>query len=93
MKHEFTDEDRGRPIRTDDGERVGTVSDVQDGRAHVENEEGLTDAITEKLGRDGDDDDGDEDEDEDDGDGWGTHELSDSAIDRVDDDGVWIRQI
>jgi hypothetical protein len=85
MNHEFTDEDRGRPVRTDDGERVGTVSDVRDGRAHVEEDEGIADAIREKLGWDGDDD-------EDDGDGR-THDLRDSAIDRVDDDGVWIRQI
>lgn len=83
MAHEFTDEDRGRPVRTDDGERVDTISDVQDGHAHVESDEGITDAIKEKLGWDDGEDDG----------GRSTHELSDSAIDRVDDDGVWIRQI
>ncbi|MFC6905128.1 hypothetical protein [Halalkalicoccus tibetensis] len=82
MAHEFTDEDHGRPVRTDDGERVATVSEVEDGRASVEEEEGLTDAIKEALGWD----------DEDGGSGR-THELSDAAVDRVDDDGVWIRQI
>lgn len=85
MAHEFTDEDHGRPVRTDDGERIATISDVQDGRAHVESDEGLTDTIKEALGWD-DDGDGDDD-------GGRTHELSDSAIERVDDDGVWIRQI
>ncbi|MCL7416330.1 MAG: PRC-barrel domain containing protein [Halalkalicoccus sp.] len=79
MAHEFTDEDREKPVRTADGERVGTVSDVSNGRASVEEEEGITDAIKEKLGWD-------------DGDG-GSYDLSDAAIDRVDDDGVWIRQI
>lgn len=79
MAHEFTDEDRNKPVRTVDGERIGTVSDVSDGRASVEEEEGLADAIKEKLGwNDGED---------------GSYELSDAAIDRVDDDGVWIRQI
>lgn len=82
MAHEFTDEDRDKPVRTEDGERVGTVSEVEDGRASVEENEGLADAIKEKLGWN----------DEDEGSGR-THELSDAAIDRVDDDGVWIRQI
>jgi hypothetical protein len=77
MAHEFTDEDRGRPVRTDDGERIATISDVEDGQASVESEEGITDAIREKLGWDND----------------SANELSDEAIDRVDDDGVWIRQI
>ena len=54
MAHEFTDEDRGRPVRNDDGERIATVSDVEDGRANVESEEGITDAIREKLGWDDD---------------------------------------
>ncbi|MDL5362084.1 hypothetical protein [Halalkalicoccus sp. NIPERK01] len=78
MAHEFTDEDRDKPVRVVDGERVGTVSDVRDGRASVEEDEGITDAIKEKLGWDDDD---------------GSHELGDAAIERVDDDGVWIRQI
>ncbi|KYH27850.1 hypothetical protein HAPAU_05250 [Halalkalicoccus paucihalophilus] len=79
MAHEFTDEDRDKPVRTADGERIGTVSDVSDGRASVEEEEGLADAIKEKLGWNDSDD--------------GSYELSDAAIDRVDDYGVWIRQI
>lgn len=83
MAHEFTDEDRGRPVRTDDGERIGTVSDVTDGRASVEGDEGLTDAIKSKLGWDDDDEEGND----------RSYDLDDAAIDRVDDDGVWIRQI
>lgn len=85
MAHEFTDEDREKPVRTDDGERVGTVSDVTDGRASVEEDDGITDAIKEKLGWG--------DEDDEDGGSGRTHELSDEAIERVDDDGVWVRQI
>lgn len=83
MAHEFTDEDPGRPVKTDDGERIGTVSDVTDGRASVEGDEGLTDAIKSKLGWDDDDEEGND----------RSYDLDDAAIDRVDDDGVWIRQI
>lgn len=83
MAHEFSDEDRGRPVRTDDGERIGTVSDVTDGRASVEGDEGHTDAIKSKLGWDDDDEGGND----------RSYDLDDAAIDRVDDDGVWIRQI
>lgn len=79
MAHEFTDEDRDKPVRVVDGEQIGTVSDVREGRASVEENEGITDAIKEKIGWDDDSD--------------GTHELSDAAVERVDDDGVWIRQI
>ncbi|MFC7224900.1 hypothetical protein ACFQKF_17510 [Halalkalicoccus sp. GCM10025322] len=84
MAHEFTDEDRDKPVRTAEGERIGTVSDVTDGRASVESDDGITDTIKEKLGWD----DG-----ENDADGDRTYDLDDAAIDRVDDDGVWIRQI
>ncbi|WP_336345295.1 hypothetical protein [Halalkalicoccus ordinarius] len=85
MAHEFTDEDRDKPVRTADGERIGTVSDVSDGRASVESDEGITDAIKEALGWDDGNDEGD---------GRNrTYDLDDAAIDRVDDDGVWIRQI
>ncbi len=87
MSHEFTDEDRDKPVRTADGERIGTVSDVSGGRARVEGGDGLTDAIKEKLGW-GDDDGG-----TDAGDGDRTYELGDAAVDRVDGDGVWVRQI
>lgn len=83
MAHEFTDEDRDKPVRTAEGERIGTVSDVTDGRASVESDDGITDTIKEKLGWD----------DADDADGDRTYDLDDAAIDRVDDDGVWIRQI
>lgn len=85
MAHEFTDEDRDKPVRTAEGERIGTVSDVTDGRASVESDDGITDTIKEKLGWD----DGENDA----GDGDRTYDLDDAAIDRVDDDGVWIRQI
>ena len=91
MAREFTDDDRDKPVRTADGERIGTVSDVSDGRVSVTSGEGLTDAIKEKLGWDdgngGDNDDGA------DGGTDRTYQLDDATIDRVDDDGVWIRQI
>ncbi|MCH7661767.1 MAG: hypothetical protein IH933_14710 [Euryarchaeota archaeon] len=83
MGYEFTDEDENSPIRTAEGERIGTVSDVNEGRASVEEDEGITDAIREALGWDSDDDESDRQ----------THDLSDAAVERVDDDGVWIRQI
>ncbi|WP_336362646.1 hypothetical protein [Halalkalicoccus salilacus] len=82
MAHEFTDEDRDKPVMTAEGERIGTVSDVTDGRASVESDDGITDTIKEKLGWN----DGENDTDR-------TYDLDDAAIDRVDDDGVWIRQI
>lgn len=88
MTHDFTDEDREKPVRTADGERIGTVTDVSDGRASVESDEGLGERIKQKLGWDDDSSDTD-------GDGREsrTHDLSDASIDRVDDEGVWIRQI
>lgn len=55
MNREFTDEDRDKPVYTHDGARVGTVRDVNDGRAFVDREadRDLTEKVRDLLGWDG----------------------------------------
>ena len=77
MVRDFTDDDRGKRVVTDDDQRVGTVSRVDDGRAYVEHDEGLTEKVKSWLDWG---DDGDE------------HELRNDHIDRIDDDSVRLRQ-
>lgn len=77
MAEKFTDEDRGKPIVTAEGDRVGTISAVNDGRATVESTEddqkNLTDHIREMLGWDESGD---------------PQELEGAQVDRNDDDEV-----
>ena len=47
MNREFTDEDRDKPVYTHEGARVGTVRDVNDGRAFVKRDPDRT--LTEKV--------------------------------------------
>ncbi|WP_101295638.1 hypothetical protein [Halegenticoccus soli] len=75
MAREFTTDDAEKPVVTAEGTRVGTISEVRDGRARVtptdDESEGLTDKIKSMLGWD----DADE-----------THELRREHVDAVDDE-------
>lgn len=81
MVRDFTADDRGKRVVTDEDRRVGTVSRVDDGRAYVEHDdnddEGLTDKVKSWLGWD---DDSNE------------HELRNDHVDRIDDDHVRLRR-
>lgn len=50
MAHQFTDDDRGKPVVTDDGEQIGTVADVADGAATFEADTDLPGPLREALG-------------------------------------------
>lgn len=57
MARDFRDEDRDKSVVTAEGDRIGTVHDVRDGRATVnrDNDEGLTDKIKDWLSWDDND--------------------------------------
>lgn len=57
MARDFTEDDRDKPIVTSEGTRVGTVSNVNEGRATVERDtdQDLTDKVKDMLSW-GDDD-------------------------------------
>lgn len=48
--HQFSEDDDGKPVVTDDGERIGTVTAVADGAATLEADETLSDSIREGFG-------------------------------------------
>ena len=77
MAEPFTDEDTGKDIVTADGDRIGTISTVDEGRATVssddEDEKNLTDHVREMLGWDESGD---------------PQELEGAQIDRNDEDEV-----
>ncbi|MFP8958748.1 hypothetical protein ACLI4Y_18745 [Natrialbaceae archaeon A-CW3] len=77
MAHELTDDDIGKTVVNANGESIGIVSAMQHGTAHVEPDPGMTDTIKAKLGW--------EDTAED------TYPLQESAIARVDDDAIHLR--
>lgn len=82
MARNFTDGDRGSAVFNHQGERVGTVSDAQDGIAHVDttdSDSGVLDSIKNALGWNDDDDD--------------TYELRNNDVDSIDDEGVHLRQL
>ncbi|MDS0298183.1 hypothetical protein NDI76_05470 [Halogeometricum sp. S1BR25-6] len=75
----FTDDDRNKDVVTADGTRVGTVHDVNDGRATVDRDndsDGLTDKLKDMLGWDDDD----------------SNELRDEHVDSYDDDRIRLRR-
>ena len=80
MARDFTDDDRDKPVFTSQGDRIGTVSGVNDGNARVRHDENDDDSLTDKV-KDmlGWDDDSDE------------HDLRSDDVDRYDDDGVYLR--
>lgn len=46
----LTSDDEGKPVMNADGDQVGRVITVEHGRAHVDPDPGLSDAIRSKLG-------------------------------------------
>lgn len=79
MAREFTDDDRGKDIVTAEGDRIGTVGDVREGRARVERDEStdLTDKVKSMLGWDDSDED---------------HEIGRDHVDSVDENRVRLRR-
>ena len=83
MAREFTDDDRGSDVVDSEGNRLGSVVDVQDGRAHVETDDHDTDSgiladIKSALGWDDSDD---------------THELGDDDIETINDTEVRLKRM
>ena len=81
MARDFTDDDRGSSVFDNNGNRIGTVNDVQDGNALIDTSDGdsgILDDLTDALGWDDDDD---------------THELRSEDVNSYDDDGVHLRQV
>lgn len=59
MARRFTEDDRGKPVVTDSGRTIGTVSAVEQDRATVERTDdhaSLTEEVKDVLGWDEDDD-------------------------------------
>lgn len=79
MAREFTSDDHGKNVVTAEGDRLGTISDVREGRAHIERDENtsLTEKVKSMLGWNDSDD---------------THELQQDHVDRVDENEVRLRQ-
>ncbi|MFC7143088.1 PRC-barrel domain containing protein [Halosimplex aquaticum] len=53
-----SDDDQGKPIVDENGEKIGVVSEVRAGTAYVDPDPGITDTVSSKLGwSDADEDD------------------------------------
>ncbi|WP_436912284.1 PRC-barrel domain containing protein [Halosimplex marinum] len=53
-----SDDDQGKPVVDDNGEKVGVVSEVRGGTAYVDPDPGVTDKVKSRLGwSDADEDD------------------------------------
>lgn len=82
MARPFTDDDRDKRVVTDEGDRIGRVTDVNDDRATVrrdsDDDDGLTDKITDMLGWNDDDDD--------------EHELHRDHVEENPDDEIRLRR-
>ncbi len=74
-----THEDAGKPVVAPDGERIGTITAVTRGGAHVDPDPGLTEATRSVLtfglvsGRE-------------------RYRLQEAAIDEITDDEVWLKR-
>ncbi|WP_254861718.1 PRC-barrel domain containing protein [Halovivax gelatinilyticus] len=76
MSAHYTDDEEGKRVVTADGDEIGMVSEVRDGRLHVDPDPGMTDSIKASLGW------GDADED--------TYALDDDKVESVTDDEIHI---
>lgn len=78
MVRDFTDDDRDKDVVTPGGDRIGRISDVNEGRATVErdSDQGLTDKIKDLLGWDDDE----------------SNELRSEHVDSHEDDKVRVRR-
>lgn len=50
MSAHYTDDEEGKRVVTADGDEIGMVSEVRDGRLHVDPDPGMTDSIKASLG-------------------------------------------
>lgn len=77
MARDFTDDDRNKDVYTSDGDRIGTINDVNKDRATVERDDDtdLTDKVKDLLGWDDDD----------------SNEIRSEHVDSYDDDRVRLR--
>lgn len=77
MARDFTDDDRDKSVVTREGDRIGTVRDVNEGRATVErdDDQDLTDKVKDMLGW-GDDE---------------SNELRSDHVESYDDDEIRLR--
>jgi hypothetical protein len=48
--HTLTQDDEGKQVVNADGDKIGRVVSVENGKAHVDPDPGLTDTIRSKLG-------------------------------------------
>lgn len=82
MSAKFTQEDRDKPVYTASGDRIGTVSGVDEEetarvRRREDADEGLMSKVKDMLGWD---DDSDE------------HQLRSDDVDRRDEEGIYLRE-
>ncbi|EMA51433.1 hypothetical protein [Halococcus thailandensis] len=80
MARDFTDDDRGKSVFDYQGNRVGRITNVENGSGTVETDDdsSLTDKIKSALNWDDDDD---------------SHELRSDDVDTIDDDEVRLRNV
>lgn len=79
MARDFSDDDRNKPVYTSEGTRIGTISQVDEDTARVrrdDDDESLTDEISQLLGWSDDDE---------------SHELRGDHVDRYEEDGVHLQ--
>lgn len=79
MDIDVTDDDEGKDVVNERGEKIGIVSDVRHGTAYVDPDPGLTDEIKSKLGW------GDVDDDD--------YPLQEARIREVTDDEIRLREL
>lgn len=77
MARNFTDDDRDKDVVTSEGNRIGTINDVNDDRATVkrDKDKSLTDKVKDMLGWDDDD----------------SNEIRNEHVDTVNDNEVRLR--
>lgn len=77
MARDFTDDDRNKDVYSSEGDRIGTINDVNKDRATVERDDDtdLTDKVKDLLGWDDDD----------------SNEIRSEHVDSYDDDRVRLR--
>jgi hypothetical protein len=75
----LTEDDKGKPVVNSQGDKVGMITEIEHGTAHVNPDPGITDTISSKLGW------GRADEDE-------TYELEENRVDTVTDDEIRLNE-
>jgi sporulation protein YlmC with PRC-barrel domain len=78
MVRDFTSADEGKRVMTADGKMVGTVDQVQGGKAHVTVDESLSQSIRRKLGWTKE--------------GEASYELQQSKVDKISDDEIHLKR-